>query len=170
MERGARLTIEQYRLALEKNPEAAEACNNLAWALAIAPEAPRDAKAAVSLAEKAVSLAPENAAYANTLGVAHHRAGRYRDAIAILRADLKKAEDRNLAYDLYFLAMSHHRLGETERAKDYFEWAVPWMETQEGAAADSIDELNMLRAEVEELLNQETAAKDRQSETRPESD
>src|SRR5262245_31706603 len=39
---------------------------------------------------------------------------------------------KGLACDLYFLAMSHYRLGETERAQDYFAWAVRWTSMDQG--------------------------------------
>ena len=68
--------------------------------------------------------------YRNTLGVAYYRAGRYREAVEVLRPNLEKQEDRGLAYDLYFLAMSHHRLGEAARARDYYDWAVRWAQVQ----------------------------------------
>jgi len=47
-----------------------------------------------------------------------------------LRANLARQDDSGLAYDLYFLAMSHHRLGETARARDYYDWAVRWAPLQ----------------------------------------
>ena len=91
--------------------------NSLAWLYLTAPEALRDAKAALPLAEKAVRLKPGKAMYRNTLGVAYYRAGRYREAVETLRPNLDKQEEWALAFDLYFLAMSHHRLGETARAR-----------------------------------------------------
>lgn len=51
-------------------------------------------------AEKAVRLEPGNSAYRNTLGVAYYRAGRYREAVATLRVDLERQEDRFLAWGL----------------------------------------------------------------------
>ena len=73
--------------------------------------------------------------YANTLGVAYYRAGRYREAVEILRPNLERQEDWGLAFDLYFLAMSHHQLGETARARDYYDWAVRWPRTHEASDA-----------------------------------
>ena len=67
--------------------------------------------------------------YRNTLGVAYYRAGRYREAVDVLRPNLESQDDRSLAFDLYFLAMSHHCLGEAARARDYFDWAVRWTGT-----------------------------------------
>ena len=115
-----------FRREVEANPNSAEACNNLAWAYLGAPEALRHVEAALPLAEKAVRLAAGNAVYRNTLGVAYYRAGRYREAVEVLRPNLETQEDSTLAYDLYFLAMSHHRMGETARARDYYDCAVRW--------------------------------------------
>jgi tetratricopeptide (TPR) repeat protein len=151
-EQAARQAIEYYRHAVGANPNSATACNGLAWAYLTAPEPLRDVKAAVPLAEKAVQLAPANALYVNTLGVAHYRAGDYRAAVAVLRPNLSRQDDRGLAFDLYFLAMSHHRLGDVARAKDYFDWAVRWRRVQASLTAGQFDELTAFEAEAEELM------------------
>jgi WD40 repeat protein len=151
-EQRAQLAIERSRRELEVNPNAAQACNNLAWDYLAAPAALRDVEAALPLAEKAVRLASTTAIYRNTLGVAYYRAGRYRDAVEVLRPNIEKQEDRALAYDLYFLAMSHHRLGETPRARDFYDWAVRWVSMQPDLRPEQREELTAFRAEVEELL------------------
>jgi tetratricopeptide (TPR) repeat protein len=158
-EQKARQAIERSRRDFEANPGAAPACNELAWAYLMAPEPLRDAKAAVPLAEKAVRLAPENPNYRNTLGVAYHRASRYREAIEALRPNLEHQEDWALPSDLYFLAMSAHRLGETARARDYYDWAVRqhdasvrWAQAQPDFNRAFLEELAAFRAEAEELL------------------
>jgi tetratricopeptide (TPR) repeat protein len=142
----------RYRLAIEADPDNPKACNGLAWAYLTAPEALRDVKAALPLAEKAVRLSAGSAVYRNTLGVAYYRAGRYREAVEMLRPNLDSQEDWALASDLYFLAMSHHRLGETARARDYYDWAVRWTRAQRGLSAGQLEELTGFRAEAEELL------------------
>jgi WD40 repeat protein len=144
--------IERWRRAVELEPDSAYACNNLAWAYLTAPEAMRDVKAAVPLAEKALRRAPGNAAYRNTLGVALYRAGRYREAAEALRANVQGKDDRYLATDLYFLAMSHHRLGETARARDFYDWAVRWTQVARDLPAGDLAELAAFRAEAEEVL------------------
>ena len=111
-EEATRRIIEQKRRALEANPNNAKACNNLAWALLTAPDALRDWKAALPLAQKAVQLDP-GPMNRNTLGLAYYRAGRYREAVETLQPNLKDQVDWALPYDLYFLAMSHHQLGES---------------------------------------------------------
>ena len=151
-EQKARQAIERWSREVEAKPDSAGACNNLAWNYLIAPEALRDVKAALPLAEKAVRLEPGSATYRNTLGVAYYRAGRYREAVETLRPNLEGQEDGGLAFDLYFLAMSHHRLGETARARDYYDWAVRWVQVQRDLDAVPLDELTAFRVETEELL------------------
>jgi serine/threonine protein kinase/WD40 repeat protein len=156
-EQRATHAIELYRRALAKNPDNALACNHLAWVYLTTPEALRDAKQAVSLAENAVRLASESGVYRKTLGLAYYRAGRYRDAVKVLRPNLKRRGDAVLAFDLYFLAMSYHRLGETERARDYFTLAERWTKAQRSLpaadlSATKFEELNGFRAEAAKLL------------------
>jgi len=114
----------------------------------------------VPLAEKAVSLAPENAIYRNTLGLAYYRVDRCREAVDTLRPKLASQEDWCLAFDLYFLAMSYQRLGETERAKDYYDWAVRWTGTQTKMSPAHLEELQSFRAEAERVMNEKEKRKD----------
>ncbi|HYV34181.1 MAG TPA: hypothetical protein VE988_00670, partial [Gemmataceae bacterium] len=144
--------IEHYRLEIKKQPDNAAACNSLAWLYLTAPAALRDLDAAIPLAEKAVRLAPENAHYRNTLGVAYYRAGRFQDAVGKLEQNLTRQDDKGLAFDLYFLAMSHHQLGETARARDYYTWAMRWTAAQPSLSAAEREELTAFRAEAEEVL------------------
>jgi tetratricopeptide (TPR) repeat protein len=151
-EQRARQDVERFRREVEAHPDSAPACNELAWTYLMAPEALRDVKAALTLAEKAVRLAPDSAVCLNTLGVAYYRAGRYREAVDVLRPNVEKEADWALPYDLFFLAMSHHRLGEPARARDFFDWAVRWLATQPDLNPDYRDELAAIRAEAEELF------------------
>jgi hypothetical protein len=151
-EQKARQDIERYRRDVEESPNSAAACNELAWAYLVAPEPLRDVGAAVPLAEKAVRLAPKPATYRNTLGAAYYRAGRYREAVAVLRPNVEEEADWALAFDLYFLAMSHHRLGETAPARVYYDWAVRWGSTQRNLKPEHRDWLAEIRAEAEAVL------------------
>jgi hypothetical protein len=152
IEQRARQEIERCRRQLEANPNSASACNELAWAYLTAPEALRDLDAALPLAETAARLAPENGDFRNTLGLAYYRAGRYRQAVEVLRPNLQRKEDTSLVLDLYFLAMSHHRLGEAERARDDYDWAVRWIQVQRNLDPRALEELNAFRTEAETLL------------------
>jgi tetratricopeptide (TPR) repeat protein len=137
---------------VDANPDDAEAANSLAWWYLKAPESLRDAEAALPLAEKAVRLKPEDAMYRNTLGLAYYRAGRYREAVEALRPNLDKQAEWALAFDLYVLAMSHHRLGETAQARIYYDCSVRWPRTDPGLTPAYLEELDMFRAEAAELL------------------
>jgi serine/threonine protein kinase/WD40 repeat protein len=152
LEQKARAVIEEYRRDVAAHPEDALLSNNLAWAYLTTPESLRDPARALALAEKVARLEPGNPIYRNTLGVAYYRAGRYRDAIALLRADLEGQEDRHLAWDLCFLAMSYHRLGETDRAREYRSWALRWSRGTESLPDDDLHELAAIREEMEATL------------------
>jgi serine/threonine protein kinase/WD40 repeat protein len=151
-EQRAQQAIERDRRELEANPDSATACNGLAWSLLVGPKALRDVKAALLLARKAVRLAAGNANYRNTLGVAYYRAGQYREAVDVLRPNLENQEDRELGCDLFFLAMSFHRLGETARARDYYALALRWEQQQRGFDTVQLEELSRFRTEAAELL------------------
>jgi WD40 repeat protein/Flp pilus assembly protein TadD len=152
LEQKARAAIERYRQAVAANPKSSIHCNGLAWSYLTAPEPLRDLEQALAMAQRAVELDPGNAACRNTLGVAYYRAGRYRDAEKILRADLAGQEDRYLAWDFCFLAMSYHRLGETDRAREYRDLALRWSRDQKGLSVEQLHELAAIREEMEALL------------------
>ena len=93
-----------------------DCANDLAWLRANHPEsARRDGASALALARQLVEECPDSAAYWNTLGVAHYRAGDARSAVAAL--DRATALGGGTAFDDVFLAMAHARLGEPERAR-----------------------------------------------------
>jgi len=66
-------------------------------------------------------LEPANAAFANTLGVAHYRLGRWQQAIDALQKSIDLQKRQATAGDLYPLAMAHHKLGQQQQAKEYLE-------------------------------------------------
>ena len=111
----ARILVGQ---ALSKKPDSPNNCNNLAWLLATGPPAIRDAKQAEILARRAIALAPDEAIYLNTLGVALYRTGKYSEAIATLEKSLTHNEPLNQPYDLLFLAMCHAQAGDAEKARE----------------------------------------------------
>jgi uncharacterized protein HemY len=137
---------------MESHPTSARACNDLAWVFATAPEPLRDPKRALELAERAVELGPHDPLIHNTLGVAYYRAGRYREAADTLRANLPAQQERILALDLYFLAMSHHRLGEEAVARAYYLWAQRSSRSQTKLSARELRERDAFRAEAERLM------------------
>jgi serine/threonine-protein kinase len=146
--------VAAFRKASELDPKYAGAgrvamvLNELAWALATDP-APtrRDPGRAVSVAKEAVEMNPQEGNYHNTLGVALYRAERWEDAIAALEKSMKlrKGGDSN---DWFFLAMAHWQLGEKEKAREWYERAVQWMDRNQ----PKNEVLRRFRAEAAELL------------------
>ena len=102
---------------------------------------------AVELAKQAVELAPEDGLCWNTFGVAHYRAGQWRDALTALErsTELRKGGD---SLDWYFLAMTHQKLGHIDTASDWYDKAVAWMEKNQ----PSNEELGRFRKEATMLL------------------
>jgi serine/threonine protein kinase/WD40 repeat protein len=75
---------------------------------------------ALRWAERAAVLAPENAMVLDTLGAAQYRTGGYKEALETLTrcAELNKNKDPS---DSAFLALTHQRLGNADKAREYFE-------------------------------------------------
>src|SRR5262249_34692108 len=140
--------------ALAKSPANAGVHNQFAWMLANCPEIKlRDPKRAVELATKAVQLAPKVGGYWNTLGVAHYRAG---DSKAALTSFDKSTQQRpGDAFDYFFLAMAHKKLGHDDEARKYYDQAIQWLEKNRDAMENDksqAEELRSLRSETEGVL------------------
>ncbi len=84
------------------------------------------------------------------LGTALYRAGDWKDAIANLEKaiGLRRTDDPDNAYEGFFLAMAHWQLGEKDKAREWFDKSVQWME-KDGKANE---ELRRFRAEAADLL------------------
>jgi tetratricopeptide (TPR) repeat protein len=145
--------IDTLRLALHLDPHSALGCNQLAWLLVAGPPELRDPAEALPLARRAVALAPAQHLYHNTLGVALYRNGHYKEAIDALDTSLKGSQGKADAFDLYFLAMCHHRLGAEAAARDCLDQANRWTEAKSAKISDTWrQELTAFRAEAEALL------------------
>jgi serine/threonine protein kinase/Flp pilus assembly protein TadD len=133
----------------ENRKQSASVHNDLAWLLATRADVKlRDPGRAVVLAQKAVELAAHRGESHNTLGVAFYRAGDYKAAIEALEKSEELARGEYLAWNAFFLAMAHWKLGEKEQARKEYEQAVQWMEKNRPRD----EELRRFRAEAEELL------------------
>ena len=138
---------------IARTPVSPVILNNLAWACVVRPVSPQEAEFAVLLAERAIKLESATAIYSNTLGVANYRAGRYREAVAALEKSLAAGHGESDAFDLYFLAMSHHALGDGAKAADCYHRAVKWVQEQQGKLRPhERTELTAFRAETEAVL------------------
>jgi eukaryotic-like serine/threonine-protein kinase len=122
--------------------------NNFSWALATGPDPNgRDPVRAVALAKKAISLAPENSTFWNTLGAAHFRARNWQAAVEALANSMERSKGGN-GFDYFFLAMAHWQLDQKEQSRKHYRLAVEWMEKNQ----PHNEELRRFRAEAEDLL------------------
>jgi tetratricopeptide (TPR) repeat protein len=120
--------------------------NTLAWELVTGAPGLRNPKRALDLMTKAIARDSQNAALLNTLGVVQYRNGLYAEAATTLEKSLAAGAGASDAYDLFFLAMCHHRLGDPVKARQRFEEAVRWTER---AKALTNRELAEFRQEAE---------------------
>jgi tetratricopeptide (TPR) repeat protein len=126
--------------------------SGLAKLLATARDARfRDPPRAMELAAKAAALAPTNAIFQGILGTALYRAGEWKGAVADLKKaiDLRGPDQPHNAFNGFFLAMAHWRLGEKDQARTWFDRSVRWM--GKGMLDHNI-ELRSFRAEAADLL------------------
>jgi WD40 repeat protein/tetratricopeptide (TPR) repeat protein len=136
--------------------QVARELNDWAWQWTAKPAtdtAAPEAHKARLLAENAVTLAPEQWLYRNTLGVVCYRLGNYQEACKHLQRSLDGSKGDTAAFDLYFLAMCHQRLGDPARARECYDQAVRWVEAEKADLPQGwIDELKTFRAEAATVL------------------
>ena len=103
--------------------------NNRAWSLATSADPQtRDPHAAVELAQEAVKLAPNDANFWNTLGVAQYRDGNFEEAVSALQKYRElRATDAEWS-NPFLLAMAHWQLGDKEEARQWFDKGAQWMD------------------------------------------
>jgi WD40 repeat protein/serine/threonine protein kinase/tetratricopeptide (TPR) repeat protein len=143
------MAIADYSKAIELNPNNAVVRNNLAWLLSNCPEVKFwDASKAVAQAKKAVELTPTEGGHWNTLGAAHYRAGEWKAAVEALSKSDELLKGDIMSFNAFFLAMAHWQLGEKDKAQQWYEKAVQWMDQKD----PKNDELRRFRAEAAELL------------------
>jgi tetratricopeptide (TPR) repeat protein len=143
--------------SLRQKPDQAELhsrlaliCNNLAWTLANGPAANRDPARALDLARRAVELTPDQATSLNTLGVALYRAGHHAEAVPVLERSLAAGHGQADAFDLFFLAMAHFKLGQISQARADYDRAVRWRRGHPNSPQPGWnEELDTFQAEVE---------------------
>jgi uncharacterized protein HemY len=109
---------------------------------------PEDARQAVELARKAVTSAPQNGVFWNTLGVCHYRAEDWIAAANALDQSMRLRSGGD-AYDWLFLAMVRHHQGRKANAQEWYDRAVAWMKVN---SSDLPRELTQYRAEATRLL------------------
>jgi WD40 repeat protein len=151
----------------EQYAENAAALNRAAWKVVNKPGASAAAvRRALKRSEAACRLAPVDASYVTTQGVAQYRLGQYKEARATLwRADKLRNPGRSYGHsaleDVAFLGMVHYQLGQFREAHWHLAWfqhqfkavaehvarLAPWKEFPR--PADNVDELEALHQEFE---------------------
>jgi tetratricopeptide (TPR) repeat protein len=151
--------LDQLEPAFRADPETVRAninlnrkVNRLAWNLATGAEPRRDLVLAARLAALAVALSPEEQTSLNTLGVALYRAGRFDQAIETLGKSLKAGRGHFDGFDLFFLAMAHHRLGHDVEARACYDRGVHWLGEQKSLTEPHTKELADFRAKATSVL------------------
>jgi Flp pilus assembly protein TadD len=148
-QRGRRVAMLTFRLALMLDPESADANNNLAWALISVPSDPWfDSTRGLALAQKAVALQPSKWLFLNTLGVAAYRTRDWNAAAELLQKSITFTGGD--AHDLFFLAMTYWQQGNKKEARTFYDRAVAWADKNESKDP----ELERFRAEAAALLGQ----------------
>jgi tetratricopeptide (TPR) repeat protein len=130
----------------------AECCNNLAWELGAEFPSSSNLDRALKLSFRAVELEPGNQVSLNTRGVVLYRAGQFAEAVTVLEKSLKAGQGRYDGFDLFFLAMAHHRLGHRGEERRCLDHAIEWMSRASSMSAQESKELSAFRAEAESVL------------------
>jgi tetratricopeptide (TPR) repeat protein len=136
----------------------------VSWTCVLAPNAVENLGQAVKLAEGAVDSDPNSDQNRNTLSAILCRAGRFDEAVQQL-GKLTDAWEQGKelptltspAYTWFFMAMTHHQLGNSEEAKVWLERAVERAE-EELAGTPSWNRkltLQLFRQEAESLIKGE---------------
>jgi eukaryotic-like serine/threonine-protein kinase len=129
-------------------PANAEALNTLAWHLTTCPDIKlRDSAQAIRLAQQALQLGEQVGMVWNTLGVAQYRAGESKEAIESLGKSMVLRNGGD-AFDWFFLAMAHEKLGHRDEARKWYDRAMAWMDENKSKN----EELGRFRAEAAALL------------------
>jgi serine/threonine protein kinase/WD40 repeat protein len=144
----SRFDVAGCREMYRRRSNSTEAWNALAWAHVMAPPEVRDPKEMLSVAQKAVQMEP----HSPLLGAAYCRVGRFKEAVAILEKNTQRSSDSDLAFTLYFLAMSWHGLKDTIKARLYYDWAERSTHMEPDIGPAERVRLQQLRAEAADLL------------------
>jgi tetratricopeptide (TPR) repeat protein len=153
-----RRALALHESVLEEFPESTEEklslihCHDgLAWILLIRPDwNAAGAGEALGLVEKVLKLSGSDHNWWHTLGVAHCRLRRWKQALECFEKSrqLEGKPGPPDAYEAFFEALAYHGLGDEQKARRCYDDGVQWLETHEPYHRD----LRRLRADAEELL------------------
>jgi hypothetical protein len=93
----------------------------------------------------------------NTLGVALYRNGKSTEAVPVLEQSLAASRGKSDAFDLLFLAMSHHQLDPPAKAKKCCDRAVKRVNEKRDVSSNWAAELKAFHAEAERALKDGTS-------------
>jgi tetratricopeptide (TPR) repeat protein len=140
--------LEWLQRAAEVDPTNPDPHAWMAWVFANNPDPKiRNPQKAIALAHKAVDMAPRNANFWNTLGVAQFRAGDFRAAVTSLDESMILREGGD-GFDWYYAAMAWWKLGDKPRAEEFYRKAEAWKQNEHLTPG----QLNGLDAEAKTLL------------------
>jgi Flp pilus assembly protein TadD len=105
--------VSEYELALKANPDSWRVANDLAYLLG---ETSKDINRAVTLAEKARSLKPEELTVQDTLGWLYLKRGDTAKAVELLKPVQAKAPEASVIN--YHLGMALYKAGKPQEARD----------------------------------------------------
>ncbi|PKD43319.1 tetratricopeptide repeat protein [Rhodohalobacter barkolensis] len=108
--------VDAYNMALRLDPNNHNALNNYAYFLSVRGERLADA---LEMAEKAISIEPENAAYLDTIGWIHFNLGNYDEAKTYIERAIDTGDAGAEVYE--HLGDVFRELGDMEQAKSW--WA-----------------------------------------------
>ena len=148
--------LKVYQEAQHKDAEGVEGwlLNQLAWFLATCPDPKvRDPQRPIRLAQQATSHKPPPnmtlGSYWHTLGVAHYRAGNWKQTLEALQKGCELQQSA-ASRDWIFQAMAHWQLGNRDEARRYYhlaDYGMGWF-----GPSYQTEELRGLGAEAAELL------------------
>jgi tetratricopeptide (TPR) repeat protein len=140
--------IAAFSDVIRLQPDHSIVCDHVAW-LCLDPKI-RNPERAVTFAQKAVDLEPQNGTFWQTLGAAQYRAGKWTDSAAALTKsmELRKGGDASV---WLFMAMTQWRLGDKDEARKWYEKAVQWLD----ANAKDLPWMSDVRAEAAALIGKE---------------
>ncbi len=101
----------------------------------LAPNEVTDAQRLISLAEEAVEGIPSAGHYRHVLGLAQYRAGQFDEAVRNLQRSMESVPKwTGHVCNWFALALAHHRLGQADVARQWFNKAETWMQQTMGDA------------------------------------
>lgn len=148
--------IADWTRIIQLDPSNTRTMYRLSWALLVGPESLRNPDRARRLAELASSFDPKSAYLRTSLGVALYRLGRFPEAVAALEKSVEAADGRtdfHWGNVWFFLALSHHQMGEPARARELFAKAAQWRKSRDDLEAPWSEELRRIEAEAAAVLN-----------------